>query len=87
MRCVILVIKLLISIFKILVVNTKRMLEACEAFVTYESGIILERQGFEVNDEPVWILGREYDTKTSRRLIVTSSQELHSIQDIFFRTG
>ncbi|XP_046657433.1 cysteine protease ATG4B-like [Daphnia pulicaria] len=64
MRCVILVIKLLISIFKILVVNSKRMLEACEAFVTYESGIILERQGFEVNDEPVWILGREYDTKT-----------------------
>lgn len=42
------------------------MLEACEAFVTYESGIILDRQGFEVNDEPVWILGREYDTRTSK---------------------
>ncbi len=87
MRCVILVIKLFISILKFFVVNTKRMLEACEAFVTYESGIILERQGFEVNDEPVWILGREYDTKTSRCLTVTSTQELYSIKYIFFRTG
>ena len=43
------------------------MLEACEAFVTYESGIILDRQGFEANDEPVWILGREYNTKTSNK--------------------
>lgn len=38
------------------------MLEACEAFVSYEGGLILDRQGFEINDEVVWILGRSYDT-------------------------
>jgi hypothetical protein len=59
------------------------MLEACEAFVTYESGIILERQGFEVNDEPVWILGRESDTKTRRRLIVISIAENFTQLKIF----
>ena len=38
-----------------------KMLEAC---LTYETGI-LDRQGFEVSNDPVWILGRQYDTKTS----------------------
>jgi len=38
-----------------------KMLEAC---LTYETGI-LDRQGFEVTNDPVWILGRQYDTKTS----------------------
>ena len=40
---------------------------ACEAFVTYESGITRDHQGFEANDEPVWILGRENITKTSNK--------------------
>lgn len=39
-----------------------KMLEAC---LTYETGI-LDRQGFEVTNDPVWILGRQYDTKTSK---------------------
>jgi len=43
------------------------MFEACEAFVSYETGL-LDRQGFEVNDEPVWILGRNYDTTTRKSL-------------------
>merc|ERR1712071_178496 len=38
-----------------------KMLEAC---LIYETGI-LDRQGFEVSNDPVWILGRQYDTKTS----------------------
>ena len=38
------------------------MFEACG--MTYESAI-LDRQGFEPCDEPVWILGRKYDTTTS----------------------
>ncbi len=66
MRYVIFVFKLFRFIFNVLLFNIRKMLEACEAFVTYESGIILDRQGFEVSEEPVWILGREYDTRKSK---------------------
>lgn len=47
------------------------MLEACYETSkmltsTYETGMqMLDRQGFEISDDPVWILGRQYDTKTS----------------------
>lgn len=66
------------------------MLEACEAFVTYESGIILDRQGFEVNDDPVWILGQKYDTRTKldelhtdikSRLLLTYRRNFTAIGD------
>ena len=66
MRCLEIVIKLIIFILKKIYLLVFKMLEVCEAFVSYESGIILDRQGFDVNDEPVWILGREYNTTTSR---------------------
>lgn len=86
MRCVIFVNRLINLICKVFLLNIKKMLEACEAFVTYESGISLDRQGFEVSDEPVWILGREYDTRTS----IISKQltiKIQSVVSLFYHPG
>lgn len=82
MQCVQIAISFFLLFFKSLLENTQKMLEACEAFVTYESGIILDRQGFEVNDDPVWILGQKYDTRTSEFLLGLEN-ELYQITSFF----
>ncbi|XP_032795587.1 cysteine protease ATG4B isoform X2 [Daphnia magna] len=90
MQCVQIAISFFLLFFKSLLENTQKMLEACEAFVTYESGIILDRQGFEVNDDPVWILGQKYDTRTKldelhtdikSRLLLTYRRNFTAIGD------
>lgn len=63
MRCITFLIDIFMLFLTIVYLLFRKMFEACEAFVSYETGL-LDRQGFEVNDEPVWILGRNYDTTT-----------------------
>ena len=67
MRCITFLIDIFMLFLTIVYLLFRKMFEACEAFVSYETGL-LDRQGFEVNDEPVWILGRNYDTTTRKSL-------------------
>ena len=64
LRCARLVFEVIVVIIRYSFINSVKMLEAC---LTYETGI-LDRQGFEVSNDPVWILGRQYDTKTRKYL-------------------
>lgn len=56
------------------------MFEVCG--LSYE-GVGLDRQGFEPCDEPVWILGRKYDTTTSKHLL-SQPVGVHTSLDVFF---
>lgn len=69
MRVVSFVIDAFLLFFAICLVVFHKMLEACYETSkmlasTYETGM-LDRQGFDPSEEPVWILGRQYDTRTS----------------------
>lgn len=74
MRVVSIVIEFFLFLLTLASLLFRKMLEACYETSkmltsTYETGMqMLDRQGFEVSDDPVWILGRQYDTKTSKQL-------------------
>ena len=71
MRFVSFVIDLFLLFSTLCLIVFRKMLEACYETSkmltnTYETGI-MDRQGFDVGEEPVWILGRQYDTRTSNK--------------------
>jgi len=74
MRVVSIVIDFFLFLLTLASLFFHKMLEACYETSkmltsTYETGMqMLDRQGFEISDDPVWILGRQYDTKTSKQL-------------------